>query len=407
MRARQVLVGLVVLVVLAMFAWALRGRASKLIQVVQDYGWREGVEAVAHKVLHGGEPLVAWEVGNAEDAGLSVAALDAMRDTLASKNTTAFLVARDGRLVYEWYSPGNGANEPRGLAAMAKAVVGTIAVLTAANDGVIDLDEPVANYVPPWRASPEKRLVSLRQLANHASGLDDVIFPPAGADLDAWFADEAAWKRLYYANPNQRFDIALTKVPLLFEPGTAYKYSGIGYYVLAYALASALAEHSDDDLRHWLARRVYGPMGIPALAWQISYGEEYHQDSLDLYTIGSGASFTPRAVARVGQYVVTHWTEPALNPLHERLLSGSGTHRSSVERGRRLVPRFGWWENDNGVWPSLPKDALVGFGVNEEVVAVVPSLQLVVVRMGGSLGPASPAENIERNLFVPLARALR
>jgi hypothetical protein len=48
---------------------------------------------------------------------------------------------------------------------------------------------------------------------------------------------------------------------------------------------------------------------------------------------------------------------------------------------------MGWWTNAYGRYPKLPRDAVYGAGAGDQVLLVVPSLDLVMVRQGDTLVP--------------------
>jgi len=65
--------------------------------------------------------------------------------------------------------------------------------------------------------------------------------------------------------------------------------------------------------------------------------------------------------------------------------------------------------NADGTWDALPRDAYAGIGIDHQVLLVVPSLELIVVRFGGALGNPSPHglgsafwQDLEEHLFKPL-----
>jgi hypothetical protein len=65
-----------------------------------------------------------------------------------------------------------------------------------------------------------------------------------------------------------------------------------------------------------------------------------------------------------------------------------------------MNPRYGltWWVNTAGTpWPAAPRDAFTALGYNTNMCAIIPSLDLVVVRTG--LGPTDSAEDITAPLF--------
>jgi hypothetical protein len=70
---------------------------------------------------------------------------------------------------------------------------------------------------------------------------------------------------------------------------------------------------------------------------------------------------------------------------------------------------IGLWVNSDGFWPSLPRDAAVGQGAGHQILLVVPSLDLVVVRLGKLLGKDDFQGDywraLEPALFQPLMAA--
>lgn len=75
-----------------------------------------------------------WQTAAPEQQGLSSRALAAIRDRLAESATKAFLIVRNDRLVYEWYSPDHSPAKTHYTASMAKAIVGGMSVAVALTD---------------------------------------------------------------------------------------------------------------------------------------------------------------------------------------------------------------------------------------------------------------------------------
>ncbi len=381
------------------------GAISKAVNaaaIVQD----EGLAGLARKIT--GQPNISWEAAAPESRGFDPLRLDSLIERLQSQSTDAFLLARGGAIVAERYSPGYGPNIPFGMAAMAKAVTGSMALLLSLSDQRANLDDPVSLYYPAWGQDPIKRRITIRQLASHSSGLDDVDFIATGD----------GWKRYYYENPDERFQLALERAPSLFEAGERQLYSGLGYYVLAYVLTRSLTGAPEDDLATLLRERLFEPIGIPRRAWDLSYGESYEFDGLRLYAIGSGASITARAAARIGQLVLDggEWQgEPVLSPtwvdtLRVILPLAAERRVDPTELGAGL----GWWMNSDGMAATLPLDAMIGLGNGDRVLLVIPSLDLVMVRSGDLLAPAegsavwkNPWSRLDEYLFGPLMATIQ
>jgi len=110
-------------------------------------------------------------------------------------------------------------------------------------DGRLDLDEVIQTYVPEF---PEKEWpVTLRQLMAHTAGVRN-----DGGDegpLLSAHCDQTTDALPYFAER-----------PLLFEPGTRYRYSSYGWILVSAAVEAA----ADDSLEKFMERRIFEPLGM-------------------------------------------------------------------------------------------------------------------------------------------------
>jgi CubicO group peptidase (beta-lactamase class C family) len=93
----------------------------------------------------------------------------------------------------------------------------------------------------------------------------------------------------------------------------------------------------------------------------------------------------------------------ALQPASGRLDGDSaGNVQAPVAAGG------GWWLNLRGTWPAVPRDAFAGLGAEHEAILVVPSLDLVMVRLGKALSPDPNkfSSSFRDELFDPLMHAV-
>jgi hypothetical protein len=72
---------------------------------------------------------------------------------------------------------------------------------------------------------------------------------------------------------------------------------------------------------------------------------------------------------------------------------------------------MGWWSNNDGTYTKLSKDALFGSGAGHQIVLVVPSMKLIMVRNGDVLGETRNEssqyhELVRKFLFEPLMDAI-
>lgn len=150
------------------------------------------------------------------------------------------VVVERGLGTLDWY-PGSPAVDPDrtvyDLASLTKVVATTTAVMLLVEDGLLELDRPVREYLPEF-AGGAKDDVTIRHLLTHTSGL------PAGGSIRAPTPEGSL---------SQALQIRLTR-----PPGIRVVYSDIGFIVLAAAAERAAGE----PLYRLLDRRVFGPLGM-------------------------------------------------------------------------------------------------------------------------------------------------
>lgn len=218
------------------------------------------------------------------------------------------------------------------------------------------------------------------------------------------------WKKAFWQRVQNPFFIALYQAPVIFRPGTQFTYSATGFTSLAYAITASLRNAPQTNIKALLAERVMEPIGVPQSAWSISYGMEFKADGMKLYLVNGGGSYTPRAVARIGQFMLNkgRWGNQQLTDpdLVETATSRAGMQLPNSQPQAGL----GWETNRDGIWASVPRDAFAALGIDHQMLLVVPSLDLVVVRAGETLKDVSKGETftdaLQKHLFIPLMEAI-
>jgi CubicO group peptidase (beta-lactamase class C family) len=123
------------------------------------------------------------------------------------------------------------------LASLTKVVALTTLAMVAVDQGRLDLDAPVARYLPAFRG-PGKELVTVRHLLTHSSGLP---------------AHRALWRE----SPGRDSALALVlATPLDTAPGTRTVYSDLGAITLGLIVERAFG----DNLAALADRLVFRPL---------------------------------------------------------------------------------------------------------------------------------------------------
>jgi CubicO group peptidase (beta-lactamase class C family) len=117
-----------------------------------------------------------------------------------------------------------------------------------AERGGVDLDAPVARYLPDW--PPQWKGVRLHQLLGHTSGVPDFWFVPEAARLVADATARAA-------------DLAsvMARQPLQFEPGSRFSYSNTAYQAAARVIERLTGVSYDA----FLSREFFAPLGMSSM----------------------------------------------------------------------------------------------------------------------------------------------
>jgi CubicO group peptidase (beta-lactamase class C family) len=110
------------------------------------------------------------------------------------------------------------------------------AILLLAEDGKLSLDDPVVKHLKEWPA--EWSEITLRQLLNHTSGLNDDLLAFSGKPLSE--------------------ELPALKKMLLSPPRTRMEYSNLGYLILG----EVVARVSGKSYAAFLKERIFDPLGM-------------------------------------------------------------------------------------------------------------------------------------------------
>ena len=128
------------------------------------------------------------------------------------------------------------------------------AVLLLAEDGLIDLDAGIRDYLPErvWGPIPNAGEATVRQLLGHTSGIPDFT-GDLRYDLD--FLNDPLG-----SYPPERLLSYLRRQSPIFSPGRGYFYSNANYFLLA-LIMDQVAGGSHAQV---ISRRILGPLNLEA-----------------------------------------------------------------------------------------------------------------------------------------------
>ena len=303
-------------------------------------------------------------------------------------HTAAFVVLHQGRLVAERYAPGIGPETQLEGWSMGKSVIATLTGILL-QQGALRLDQPAP--VDEWQSPGDPRAeITVADLLRMSSGLR---FSFTEASLAQLF-----WRGLpdhvrIYTGMEDVFRFAIA-APSEHPPGRVGRYRNSDPLVLL-AIARRIVEARGDDFLTWPQRALFDRIGIRR---QVLETDLHGNFILTGHDYG-----TARNWARLGLLYLWggEWQG-------ERLLPADFVRFVATPAPAWVQPVYGglFWLNRTRRVP-IPEDAFWMGGDGEQRVTVVPSLDLVVVRLGHVAGGATAAANLARALEEVAAAAPR
>lgn len=190
-----------------------------------------------------------------EPAGSHAAKIDEVVTAFhdAGQFNGSVLVAEAGEVIYEngfgwanieWEVPNTPDTKHR-IGSVTKHFTSAI-ILQLVEEGEIELDAPIATYLPGYPAEQGSK-VTVHHLLNHTSGI------PSYTGLPDFIQEQGRDP----FTPDELIEV-FWDMPLEFEPGTAWAYNNSGYFILGRIIENVTGDEYDDVLRE----RILEPFGL-------------------------------------------------------------------------------------------------------------------------------------------------
>ena len=341
-------------------------------------------------------PTDGWETAGmpAETAALVQPLIDKamageVKDVMGE--TRAVVIIHHGKLVFETYRDGFGPDTKQISWSMAKSVTSAL-VGRAVQLGLIeDLDAPMPT---PFGASDKRSEITWRQWLSMTDGLDY-------HEIDATdLMSNDVVLMMYGPGRFDVLDYVKTELPLVHAPGTVWNYSTAGFHLIGRALQDTLGHRvycstasinasggdvapetgcgpADAPTADWIQTALFEPLGMDSLV-------EF--DAAGTYLGGSLVWASARDFAKFG-YLYLHdgmWQGERLLP--EGWVDFS---RTDPPEAAGNVYGAGFWitpssepSHPDQAAHSPPYDAFSAQGHEGQTIWIVPSRDLVIVRLG-------------------------
>ncbi len=292
-----------------------------------------------------------WETVSPESLGWCTENIDTLYSFLEQKQSKAFIVLKDGKIVIEHYF-GSFTQDSIWYWASAGKTLTAFLVGIAQEEGYFSIQDSTSEYLGTgWTSCPpeKEKLITIRNQLTMTSGLNDAVSDP------------------YCTDPSCLVYLA--------DAGTRWAYHNAPYTLLDKVVENSTGQNYNVYFNSKIRSRI----GMNGLWLPSGYNNVYFSSA--------------RSMARYGILIENHGVWDADTLLHD-----SSYFNAMVNTSQDLNKSYGylWWLAGKesymipqtqivfpGTWaPDAPSDMIAALGKNGQILNVVPSLGLVLVRMG-------------------------
>ncbi|MFN7119198.1 MAG: serine hydrolase [Saprospiraceae bacterium] len=298
-----------------------------------------------------------WETVTPSNLGWNITQIDPLLQFLEANNTKAFIILKDGKIAIEQYF-GSFQQDSLWYWASAGKTLTSFLVGVAQQEGFLKIEDQTSRYLGKgWTTAPPDKedQITVWHHLTMTCGLDDNL-PPTAAIPD----------------PDNCVEPACLTYKA--DAGTRWAYHNAPYRLLQDIVPAA----TNISWQQYTNQRLKQKIGMSTGVWlnYIFYSR-------------------PRDMARFRLLILNKgkWD-------NEIILKDTAYFRQMVNTSQNLNRAYGylWWLNGKGEYmlpglqfkfqtdliPSAPDDLMAALGKNDQKIYVVPSQNLVVIRMGNS-----------------------
>jgi len=305
---------------------------------------------------------------------LQSALQEAFKGQEGKRGTRAVVVVHNGQIVAEQYAPGFDEKSKLAGWSLAKSITAALMGILV-KQGKLNIHDPAP--VEEWK-NDERSSITIKDLLQMSSGLQWWEYYAAPSDAT----------NMLYREPNMG-EFALRK-KLTTRPGTRYNYSSGSTNILSRIIRQTVAEN---EYYQFPYKELLHKIGMYDTVLEVDAGGTF---------VGSSYCFaTARDWANFGLLFLN---DGVYN--HERILPENWvefTKTATTARSKKKEDIYGahWWLNTaqdstNKSFPLVPDDCFMAKGYEGQYIWVIPSQDLVVVRLALEKG-----NKLDPNVFLP------
>jgi CubicO group peptidase (beta-lactamase class C family) len=282
-----------------------------------------------------------WQTVTPSSLGWNEAKIEELKTYLASVDSKAFLILKDGKIVVEHYMNGHSAEKNWYWASAGKSLTSTL-VGIAAGEGKLDINSPSSLYLGKgWSSmtSAQEEKITVRHHITMTTGLDDSDFECTDPQCLKYLA----------------------------EPGTRWSYHNAPYTLCDGIIEGATGK----TLNAYFKDKIGEKTGMVGLFVKSGYNNVFYSNA--------------RTMARFGLLSLAkgNWD-------NKDIINNQSYISTMAQSSQSINPSYGylWWLNgkekfmlpssqlkfNGSLIPNAPADMYSALGKNDQKIHVVPSL---------------------------------
>jgi CubicO group peptidase (beta-lactamase class C family) len=311
-------------------------------------------EIFESRIIHAAEQPQQWNYA----AGYSRNTISAvLLDTLKKYQTTSLLFIQHDSIQIEMYFEGAHDSTRSNSFSVSKSFVSALIGRAIKLGYIKSIDQPVSDYIKEFNEGDKKK-ITIRHLLTMSSGLD-------------W---DEAYSSLFSQTTEAYYGTQLEKqvlsLPVKRNPGIYFEYKSCDTEILAILLKHATGMH----ISEFMEKEFWSPMGASEASWSLDHANGIEKAYCCIYA-------TAKDFARLGSLYLHKGNWKGMQ------LIDSAYVEQSVAASHLLNPvttistdyyGFQWWLVSNYKGMS----AFYMRGILGQNVIVIPSMDMVIVRMG-------------------------
>jgi CubicO group peptidase (beta-lactamase class C family) len=299
----------------------------------------------------------AWETVSPSSLGWDETSISALTTFLEQNNSRAFIVLKDGKIVIEQYmgkqfdgTTNFSANSNWYWASAGKTLTSSL-VGIAAGEGKIDLDKSSSNYLGAgWSSltAEQENAILVRHHLTMTTGLDDNV-----------------------VNPDCTAKACLTFKAM---PGTRWAYHNAPYTILDDVIANATGK----TLNQFVDEKIKAKTGMDGQYLKTGDNNVFYSTARSMARFGllllNEGKWNGEQVIPGDYFELMTKSSQDINLSYGYLTWLNGKSSYMIPKSQMVFP--------GAASPAAPADLFAAMGKNGQLINIIPSKKIVVIRIG-------------------------